>query len=483
MSFLQVADYAFRSMSPDAQQQLDGMRNWISQKGTQLEINARNWSNTQEGDTTSLVKIINSVRPDSEITIQSRKELEYRERLNQEIDDYIHQVERDLNSAYQSSQLDFSKARNDTTITLTGEESPIETRPRQQFGLDNSEIKNEISELPDDTPEGEAINKGRVPNWAWSSTVISAALNLDGNTADLLASELSRRVDEAEGMGKIWETFKNTIITSTLAGSAAMQDFIEWARGDSQSAQVARWAGGAALVGGALCFVMGPGGAIIGTLAGKALSVFLSAKGAIAGVGLVAGFPILQKVIRWGVTAVQRVWNFNFNASDADLNRQQEQRIEALYGVAGGALGSALGRILCGGAGVGSVAVFNPKLAASVAAMIGPEQLDEVMDEFTLLLRSAQQVAVAGLMTEGYKNVRSWIKAQARSPWFQRNFPKLAKIADEWGKEGGKAWSFAIATENFVESIENQRIQNFVEEFLEEFGEGCSESLLALTVV
>jgi hypothetical protein len=45
-----------------------------------------------------------------------------------------------------------------------------------------------------------------------------------------------------------------------------------------------------------------------------------------------------------------------------------------------------------------------------------------------------------------------------------------------WGEKDSKPWSFALATEEFVEKIPNTFIRNFVEEFLEESWEGCVEA-------
>lgn len=469
MSFLEIAEATFRGMDPNASEKLQEFQNWTKQTGTRLEEAARNItteSSTDEG----WQRVINAVNPESQMSRQSRAELEYREQINREVDDYIRQFERDLNSAINSNdaKLEIRQGRRDGVV------SPLE-RTRQPFGLPDATINNQITTKPNATKEEEKINKNGLEAASdWASGLYSGVVGSE------LFGELRAGIgalDQAVTGGRIGEFIRNTREGENLLGKA-----IDWLGGGSTGAKVTR----GLLIGGAICIGL-IGGAKLLLLAGGAVSALLTLKGlAMAAGGLAIGalvWPVAKGIIRWGVTAFQRLWNFNFNASDADLKRVQEQRIVALYGIAGGALGSSLGRLLCGAAGVGSVAVFNPKLAASIVAIAGPDQMDEVLDEMTLLLRSARDVAIAGVISQGYQNFRAWIKASARSPGFVQKFPKIANLIDKWGKEGGSPWSFAIATENFVESIKDKRIQNFVEEFVEEFGEGCTESLLALTVV
>jgi hypothetical protein len=381
-------------------------------------------------------------------------------------------VERDLQSVVNSNNVRFEirEGRRD------GLPTPPQGPTRQQFGLSDARIKNEITSQPNATKEEEKINKnGLQAASEWASGLYS------GVTGSGIFGELRAGVgelDQAVTGGRIGEFIRNTKAGENFLGRA-----IDWIKGDSTGAKITR----GVFIGGAIAAVVGGGIALGVVLGGSALAALISLKGlTIAAAGAAIGalvWPVAKGIIRWGVSAFQRLWNFNFNASDADLKRIQEQRIVALYGIAGGALGSGLGRLICGAAGVGSVGVFNPRLAASIAAMAGPDQMDEILDEMTLLLRSARDVAIAGIISQGYQNLRSWIKGSARSDYFTKNFPGVAGKIEKWGAEGGSPWSFAIATENFVESIKDKRIQNFVEEFVEEFGEGCTESLLALTVV
>ncbi|MCT7958943.1 hypothetical protein [Laspinema palackyanum] len=471
MSFLEIVDATFRGMDPSASQKLQDFQNWTKQTGTRMEEAARNITTNPENGASDegLNRIINSINPNSENSRRSQAELDYRDSFNRQVDDYVRQIQRDLNSATNSEGLRFGGYD-------PGSDSSPASRPRQPFGLGDATIKNEITTKPNATKEEEKINtNGLQAAGDWASGVYS------GITGSEIFGELRAGIgalDQAITGGRLGQFIQSTKEGENLLGKA-----IDWLKGGSTGAKITR----GFLIGGAVAAVVSGGLALGIALGGSALAALISLKGlaiagAAAGVGALV-WPVAKGIIRWGVSAFQRLWNFNFNASDADLKKIQEQRIVALYGIAGGALGSALGRLICGAAGVGSVGVFNPKLAASIASIAGPDQMDEILDEMVLLLRSARDVAVAGIISQGYQNIRSWIKGAARSPYFKRNFPQAAGLIAKWGEEGGSPWSFAIATENFVESIKDKRIQNFVEEFVEEFGEGCTESLLALTVV
>ncbi|MCT7965169.1 hypothetical protein NG799_02325 [Laspinema sp. D1] len=409
----------------------------------------------------------------------------------------MRQVERDLSSAINSEGSRFGGydpgSRSD---------NPSPPRIRQPFGLPDSTIKNDITSKPNATKEEEKINQNGLQSAGdWASGLYSGITGSEMFREFALgAKELLNRVVTDQQIAGFARDFQERILENArelgesiqglapgrgkspqdeIQGKGWFGSALDWLKGESAGAKVTR----GVLIGGAVCAVVVGGVATGAILAGKALVALLSFKGLAAMAGTALLWPVAKRIIRWGVSAFQRLWNFNFNASDADLKRIQEQRIVALYGVAGGALGSGLGRLMCGAAGVGSISVFNPRLAASIATMAGPDQMDEILDEMTLMLRSARDVAVSGIISQGYQNIRSWIKGAARSDYFTKVFPGSARIIDKWGKEGGSPWSFAIATENFVESIKDKRIQNFVEEFIEEFGEGCTESLLALTVV
>jgi L-arabinose isomerase len=105
------------------------------------------------------------------------------------------------------------------------------------------------------------------------------------------------------------------------------------------------------------------------------------------------------------------------------------------------------------------------------------------MENLKSLVRMGTRVASQIAFMESYKNLRTWIKKAPKNFFLYKVFPGLSKIIETWGAEGSQAWSFASATENFVENIKDQRIQDFTEEFLESFMDSCTESTMIISYI
>ncbi|NJK27285.1 MAG: hypothetical protein HC925_00025 [Coleofasciculaceae cyanobacterium SM2_3_26] len=56
----------------------------------------------------------------------------------------------------------------------------------------------------------------------------------------------------------------------------------------------------------------------------------------------------------------------------------------------------------------------------------------------------------------------------------------MKEVVEKWGEPGQEPWSFAIAVESFVESIDNKYLQAFTEEAIDSFIDSCTESVLVL---
>ena len=61
------------------------------------------------------------------------------------------------------------------------------------------------------------------------------------------------------------------------------------------------------------------------------------------------------------------------------------------------------------------------------------------------------------LILESYKNIRKWIKDTANHAKLTAIFPSLGKTMDQWGSEGSQSWSFASATEAWIEKIPDEK--------------------------
>jgi hypothetical protein len=175
------------------------------------------------------------------------------------------------------------------------------------------------------------------------------------------------------------------------------------------------------------------------------------------------------------VSTSQFIWNFNWNMTDTEIDQQIQQRWNALSGMLGGTLGNAVGYLACGVLPGATIFAFNEPLGAYVLENVAEEMAEEFMSNVAGLIRYTFMSGVQSLILWGFKNVRKFIKSN--SALVGRLFGnKAEKLVKAWGSEGSKPWSFAIAVDNAVESIPNEAVRNFVEEFLEEAWDACVEA-------
>lgn len=204
-----------------------------------------------------------------------------------------------------------------------------------------------------------------------------------------------------------------------------------------------------------------------GFLLGKVISLLFSA--------LIFSFTAL-----WGIliAAFHYVWTFNWNATDAQLDAAIKQGFVQLAGTFGATLGNALGYIVCGAIPGLLTATFNEPLAVHMLEEIGDEAADEIASNLANLIKQTGMQLVKMTMAWLYKNTRAFFRSGAanttrkliQSGAISQNTIDKAKASKD------QPWSFAIAFNNLVESIPNQALQNFVEEFFDEFSDACIES-------
>lgn len=204
----------------------------------------------------------------------------------------------------------------------------------------------------------------------------------------------------------------------------------------------------------------------------------------------------LGTLIRFAVRGVQFAYNFNWNITDSQIRQQQKALIDGLYGQFGEAAGTALASLLCGFAPVkiierANVVKVNPIMLARIKEIseFDPqsdsygELYEEMMESLKALVASGTRVAAQTLFLESYKNMRKFIKDTFLMTGIDKLFPGLGKMVKNWGAEGSKPWSFASAVEDWVESIDDQRIQNFTEEFIESFMDTCTENVMVISYI
>lgn len=195
--------------------------------------------------------------------------------------------------------------------------------------------------------------------------------------------------------------------------------------------------------------------------------------------GKVGGFFSFSwtKFWSWFVATKQFIWNFNWNATDEQLNASVKAQWNAIAGQIGGSLGNAFGYIACGILPGMAISVFNEPLGAVVLAKVGEEAAEELLENIGSLMNTALRLGTQIVLTETYKSVRKLIKSNSKL--VGEIFGKNAKKAvDAWGGRDSKPWSFASATEDFLDRTfgSDGIMRNLAEEFLEEADEACIEA-------
>lgn len=183
-------------------------------------------------------------------------------------------------------------------------------------------------------------------------------------------------------------------------------------------------------------------------------------------------------VMRWCVGGAIRLLNFNWNATDKQLDDQVKAAQDNLWGVAGSSFGTLLGTTLCGIVPGAAVVRVNPAKLAAIKE-INQELYEEILPAVNSLVMASVNVVRTKAFTEIYKNTRRWIKSNSE---FIRNFsPFWADIIKAWGEEGSKPWTINSAIEERIESISDTGLKNFAENAWEEFVDSCTEALFVFS--
>jgi hypothetical protein len=175
------------------------------------------------------------------------------------------------------------------------------------------------------------------------------------------------------------------------------------------------------------------------------------------------------------------VWNFNWNATDAELDAQYAAYKIMLMGQLGGTIGNAIGWAVCG-AGPGLIMLkFNKLLALRILKEVGEEALDELVANLRVLVQQGAQLAMRQTLITTYKSGRRLLKELLTDPngvggKFAKSLGIDQNRVKKWGEKGNKPWSFAIGLENWLETIKDPGWQNLTEELIEEFFDACSEA-------
>lgn len=298
-----------------------------------------------------------------------------------------------------------------------------------------------------------------------------------------------------EVVGKLWEGIVN-VAKSALekiegAFTKAKETFLkakgfftDWFRDDP----VGALAGGAAVVGIGIVIVA-VGVAVAPTAAAIAGTAFAAGKLLIGGLiglakiywamtgvtGLLAliGITTVGLLFNAVVQATSFLWNFNWNVSDGELDRQSKAQIEQLAGLTGGALGQILGNTVCGGVAGAIATKLNPVMAVHIKKELGEEIYEESISAIWSVASTTQRIIRGWIFREAFKQIRRFVKfVSSKLPNGGPGFIK------RWGESDSQPWVFSAKFEEAVESIPNKYVQQFVEEFFDEFFDACGDIIL-----
>jgi hypothetical protein len=177
-----------------------------------------------------------------------------------------------------------------------------------------------------------------------------------------------------------------------------------------------------------------------------------------------------------------QLYYFDWNITDQSIDQLLEAQKAILAGQLGETVGNLLGYLVCGVAPSAAIMAFNEPLGAYLLKKVGEEALDEFLSNFQQLLQLAFKSSVRWLAFESYKNIRRAVRNMAKDPnslvsRMTKNIfgPNAVKALQGWGTTN-KPWSFAIAIEEWIESFNNPVIENFLEELIDSFIDGCIEA-------
>ncbi len=177
------------------------------------------------------------------------------------------------------------------------------------------------------------------------------------------------------------------------------------------------------------------------------------------------------------------IWNFNWNVTDAELDRSIATLRLRIVGQLGATAGNLVGYVACGVIPSIGILAINEPLGLYLLQQVGEEALDEFLSNIRILLRTSLYGLVQSSWITMFKNTRRAAKVATKDP--NSPFSRLGRrvfgsnfdtAIQEWGEAGSKPWSFAREKERKRDEIKDPLRREFWEEFDEEFGDACREA-------
>lgn len=195
--------------------------------------------------------------------------------------------------------------------------------------------------------------------------------------------------------------------------------------------------------------------------------------GALLSAGVIAALPFVFNFLG---QSIQRVYSFNWNVSDTEIDAALQSSISSLYGQLGEAAGQAVGWLVCGILPATLTFMFNPGVARMVMADMTEEARDEVWGSLAACKSTAVSMLGNAMVANGFKSARRWLK-RPDNPFYGFLKDHFGENFTKWGDANRPSWSFASEVDNRVEQIADPNWRNFTEEFVDGLMDGCSEAL------
>lgn len=182
--------------------------------------------------------------------------------------------------------------------------------------------------------------------------------------------------------------------------------------------------------------------------------------------------------VRSALNFSEQVYRFNWQQTDKAIRAEIESLITSLYEPAGEFLGRSIAGLLVGGtAAIPKVRVNIPQMA--LLWQLNPDIRDELLQNVSSFcyqsLVAAKVIAFKVFFMKGRQYIKeNWDKLPKT---VQNAFPDLGNKIRTWGDEGHTAWSIAGVMEEKIESIDDERLKNAAEGFVEGFWEGFRDSV------
>lgn len=172
------------------------------------------------------------------------------------------------------------------------------------------------------------------------------------------------------------------------------------------------------------------------------------------------------------------IYNFNWNATDAELDAKIRQAEITLAATRGRLAGQSVGFAVCGVIPTATIAVFNEPLALHILLELGEEAAQEIASSAATLIRlQAEQLLRTGFINL-FKNYRNVLRPAALG--VAQLLVAAGRLSqesvDKANKKRNEPWSFASALDETVDEIKDPLEKAYAEEFYEEFADSCIEA-------